>query len=330
MRDKGAYMRLGVHRSRGNWGQRVARIGAGFAALALVVALGSAQPAADQGAPSRGILLLAHGGSPQWNEGVLKVARAVNQATPTEVAFGMASRASIQAAIDALTARGVTEILAVPLFVSSHSSVVTSTEFLLGLRKDAPADLAVFAKMDHARHGAPAVPAGHGDHAPAADPASPVVTRLPVRMTPALDRHVLVGQILADRARAISAAPADEAVILVAHGPVPDEDNQRWLADMAVLAQHVRAAAPFAAVDYLTVRDDAGPAMREAATLGLRDVVARHSAAGRRVLVVPHLLSFGGIEQGIRKRLEGLDYTMTTQALMPDDRIIEWVLLNAR
>ena len=37
--------------------------------------------------------------------------------------------------------RGVTEIVAVPLFVSSQSSVITSTEYLLGLRVDAPNDL---------------------------------------------------------------------------------------------------------------------------------------------------------------------------------------------
>jgi len=48
------------------------------------------------------------------------------------------------------------------------------------------------------------------------------------------------------------------------------------------------------------------------------------------VLIVPHLMSFGGIEQGVRKRLEGLAYTMTAQALMPDDRIVEWVRVSAR
>ena len=37
----------------------------------------------------------------------------------------------------------------------------------------------------------------------------------------------------------------------------------------------------------------------------------------------PHLLSFGGIEQGIRKRLEGLAYTMAPKALIPDSRIQE-------
>ena len=99
---------------------------------------------------------------------------------------------------------------------------------------------------------------------------------------------------------------------------------------MKVLAEQVRAAAPFASVDYMTVRDDAGAVMREAATKDLRDRVEQQVAAGRTVLIVPHLMSFGGIEQGLRKRLEGLSYLMTAQALMPDERIVEWVRASTR
>lgn len=283
--------------------------------------------AAAQSPGTTGVLLLAHGGSAEWNGRVADVVKTVNATAPTEVAFGMASRASIQQAVDKLAARGVSEIIAVPLFVSSHSSVITSTEYLLGLRAEAPRDLAIFAKMDHSSHGA----AVEHDHAALpADPTSPVTSSVKIRMTSALNRHPLIGAIVADRARAISIDPENEAVIIVAHGPVPDDDNQRWLEDMAVLAQQTRTAAPYPSVDYLTVRDDAGPAMREAATRELRQKVQAQLAAGRRVLVVPHLMSFGGIEQGIRKRLEGLDYTMTTQALMPDDRIVQWVLASIR
>lgn len=281
-------------------------------------------------APGTGVLLLAHGGSAQWNERVADVARRVGMSHPVEVAFGMASRSAIQAAVDKLTARGVANIVAVPLFVSSHSSVITSTEYLLGLREDAPDDLAIFAKMNHSSHGAPAAAADHSGHAVPADPLARVTLTVPVRLTDALNQHPLIGQIAADRATSISQAPAGEAVILVAHGPVPDDDNRKWLADMAVLAESVKAAAPFASVEYMTVRDDAGPAMREAATKELRAKVEAQSAMGRRVLVVPHLMSFGGIEQGVRKRLEGLEYTMTTQGLMPDDRIVEWVIASAR
>jgi hypothetical protein len=296
---------------------------------AILCVLVAAAPAFAGQTPSKtGVLLLAHGGQPQWNERVQDVARRVNQHMPAEVAFGMATRANIKTAIDQLVARGVTNIVAVPLFVSSHSSVITSTEYLLGLRQEAPADLAKFAKMSHGSSSG-----GGGEHAahePAVDAASPIKSGVPVRITPAFNRHALIGAILADRARSISAAPASEAVIVVAHGPVPEDDNRRWLEDMSVLADHVRKAAPFASVDYMTVRDDAGPAIREAATAELREKVQAQRAAGRRVLIVPHLMSFGGIEKGLLKRLEGLDYTMTTQALMPDDRIVEWVLASAR
>jgi sirohydrochlorin ferrochelatase len=304
----------------------MALVGGVLAAGAGIASARQPSPAAP--AAATGVLLLAHGGQPQWNERVTDVARRVNDRQPAEVAFGMASRASLQAAVDKLTARGVTEIVAVPLFVSSHSSVITATEYLLGLRNDAPADLALFAKMNHGSDGAAADP--HASHAAAVDPASPVKTPARIRMTAAFDRHPLIGAIAADRAKSISTNPSNEAVILVAHGPVPDDDNRRWLDDMSVLAQQVQAAAPYASVHYLTVRDDAGPAIREAATRELRDNVQSQIAKGRRVLIVPHLMSFGGIEQGLRQRLEGLEYTMTTQALMPDDRIVQWVIASAR
>ena len=71
-----------------------------------------------------GILLLAHGGSATWNAAVNDLRARVDERVPTEVAFGMATRAAIQAAVDRLTERGVREIVGVPLFISSHSSVV--------------------------------------------------------------------------------------------------------------------------------------------------------------------------------------------------------------
>jgi sirohydrochlorin ferrochelatase len=291
-------------------------------ALVLAVAL-AAGPRAENRSGA-GILLLAHGGSPQWNERVAGVAAEVDRQFATEVALGMASRASIQNAVNRLEARGVREIVAVPLFVSSWSSVIRSTEYLLSLRREAPSELAIFAKMDHSAHGAgPAAPLP-----PAEDGTLPVRARVPVRITPALNRHELIGQILADRAIEISREPAQEAVLLVAHGPVPEDDNRLWLDDMTSLAQHVRAARRFSAVHVLTVRDDAAAPLKAKATAELRDLVQAETIAGRRVLIVPHLMSFGGIEQGVRKRLEGLDYVMASQALMPDARIAQWVLAS--
>ncbi len=286
-------------------------------ALVLAGSIFAAQPSKP------GILLLAHGGSPAWDDTVRVLASRVDGQQPTEVAFGMASRPAIQAAVDRLAARGATSVVAVPLFVSSHSSVVTSTEYLLGLRAEAPPALAVFARM---KHGAD----GHSAHGEAnEDGTTPVRVRVPIRMTAAFNDDAIVSEILLTRVKTISQNPSDEAVVLVAHGPVPDDDNRRWLADMAVVASRIRGAVPFAAVDFLTVRDDAPAPIRDAATAELRELVARRAQEGRRVLVAPLVVSFGGIEAGIRKRLEGLEYAITAQGLLPDDRLVDWVLRKA-
>ena len=272
-----------------------------------------------------GILLLAHGGSKQWNNEVNKIASLVNGNVPVEVAFGMATKRNIQGAIDRLIARGIGEIVAVPLFVSSHSSVITSTEYLLGLRKEAPKELAVYARMNH----------GHGEHQahqaddPTFDPTAPVKSSVRIRMTNALNRHSIVSDILLSRLRSVSAEPGREVGVIVAHGPVSDEENDKWLADMAALVGPIVKARTFKRIEYLTVRDDAPAPIRAQAAAQLRSVVERATSEGNQVLIVPLLLSYGGIEEGIKQRLQGLNYIMCRQALLPDERLARWVLLSA-
>lgn len=283
--------------------------------------------------PSRpGILLLAHGGSAQaWNEEVRHVADQVDRTMPTEVAFGMATRSSIQAAVSRLAARKVTGIVAVPLFISSHSSIIDSTSYLLGLRPQAPEDLKMFAEMDNGSGGM-AMDHGSMKHDPAmhSDATKPISSPVPIRMTSALDHHPIVAGILRDRAASISQDPAKEVVVLVAHGPVPEDENKLWLADMNVLADQLHHESHYAGIDCLTLRDDAGKHVRGAATKRLRKTVKKIAKSGKTALIVPLLLSYGGIEDGLRKRLDGLTYRMPSQALLPDRRIVDWVIDSAR
>lgn len=280
-----------------------------------------------------GILLLAHGGAPSWNALVTDLAARVNKQAPIEVAFGMADRSTMQAAVDRLVQRGVQRIVAVPLFVSSHSSVFESSEYLLGARPKAPADLRLFASMRHDAGGmtmAPAPAAHHSGSTETSDGMRPVTSPVPIRFGHALDHHPAVAAILAARAREMSRTPASEVVVIVAHGPTSDKENQLWVRDMEMVSKEVREAAAFVRVDYLTVRDDAPAAVREQAAQHLRDTVARAASEGHRVLLVPLLLAYGGIEEGVRKRLEGFDYQMATQGLLPDERLVQWVLESAR
>lgn len=295
-----------------------------------IFVLGLASVIAQTPDPKVGVIILAHGGKANWNEEVMKVRAEVDKVYPAEVALGMASRRTIQAAADKLAARGVERIVAVPLFISSHSTVITSTEYLLGKRDDAPADLAKFAKMDHGSGSSDA--GGHGSHGgghsshSAYDGTKPIDTKLPVVMTRALDDHPKVAEILTARAKALGGTPANEVVIVVAHGPVTDESNRKWLADMSSLVATMKKETAFKRIEYMTVRDDAPEPIRSQATAELRAIVEKAKAENAEALIVPLLLSFGGIEEGVKKRLSGLTYKMSPQGLLPDPLLARWVL----
>jgi hypothetical protein len=169
----------------------------------------------------------------------------------------------------------------------------------------------------------------HDTAAAAAAGMKPVASPVPIRMVPALDTHAIVASILVDRAASISRDPAHEVVILVAHGPVPEDDNKLWLRDMRSLADQMRDGSHYVAIDCLTLRDDADDPVRDAATAQLRQKVEQITKDGNTALIVPLILSYGGIEGGLRKRLDGLTYRMPSQALLPDKRIVRWVIESA-
>ena len=83
-------------------------------------------------------------------------------------------------------------------------------------------------------------------------------------------------------------------------------------------------------IEYLTVRDRRPEPIRAQAAAELRSVVERATGEGQKVLLVPLLISFGGIEKGIEQRLKELSFTMSQQGLLPDERLAKWVIQAAR
>jgi len=148
--------------------------------------------------------------------------------------------------------------------------------------------------------------------------------KVPVRITQALDADPLVAGILADRARAMSADAGRESLVLVAHGPLNDEDDRKWLADLAELGRAVKERLPFREVEAATIRDDAPREERDAAVRRLRAAVERLSKSSE-VLVVPVLLARGGIERKIPRELDGLLFRWSGQTLAPHPNLALWV-----
>ncbi len=247
-----------------------------------------------------GVLILAHGGSSRWNQAVRKIVREAKLSQPKEIVFGMGMHApevkELQQAIRNLEQRGVARIIAVPLLVSSHSEVMQQYQYLLGARA----------------HGT-----WEGE-------IKPVAARVPVAITAALDDDPAVVQILLQRAQAISRRPQEERLVLVAHGPVSDEHNAAWLTVMDRIGQQLQRAGGFREVVPVTLRDDAAPEVVARATEQLRAVVQAGSQRGR-VLVVPLLISVGGIEEKISQRLNGLSYVQSEEVLLPHPALAQWI-----
>ncbi len=287
--------------------------------MKFVLAFLAASWAADAPA-SYGVLLLAHGGDAQWNREVEAVGRDLRAKVPVEIAFGMADQAAISEAVRRLEARGPAKIVAVPLFVNSESEVMDQTRFVLGLRSEPSKTLGdALRAMGEAHAGHPGAAAHSHSFS-----TERVKIRSPFVLTPALDEHPVVLDILAERAKALSKDPSREVVLLVGHGPVDEKAHRAWSRTLRNLSGELRKRGGYRAVRGATLRDDAPPAVRAKAVQELRALVTRSAVEGR-VLVVPYLMAKGGIEGKVLDALKGLKFAWDAKTLMPHPAIARWV-----
>lgn len=292
-----------------------------------------------------GVMVLAHGGSQEWNQMIVDATKKVSAQYPTDIAFGMALPRTMQASIDKLERMGVETIVVVPLFISSHSFIIRQSEYLLGTREELADPPLV---MDHAMD-APAAPTtqSHGNDSHAMGHSSSqqmpdhsmhdqkmtlerLRTNSKIIFTKPLDDNPIVAKIIYQRIEELSKKPSNEMVILVGHGPNPEEDNKKWISDMESVSDQVRAMQKKSGkvskmILAVTVRDDADPAIYNQAKENLRNLVIQGGKQGD-VIVVPLFLSRGGAEQKIVTRLEGLTYLWSGNTLLPDPGISDFLV----
>jgi hypothetical protein len=130
-----------------------------------------------------------------------------------------------------------------------------------------------------------------------------------------------MGKILAERARHLSRVPDKEDVLVLAHGPADDDENDRWLARIDARADEIRRVLPLHSVRVETLRED-WPDKRAAAEQRIRAFVARAAENGRRVIVIPFRLHGFGPYAEV---LDGLEYVADGRGLLPDARVTRWI-----
>ena len=130
-----------------------------------------------------------------------------------------------------------------------------------------------------------------------------------------------MGDVLAGRAQSLSKDPQREDVLILAHGPGDDAENERWLKELDARAAVVRKALPFRAVRVETLRED-WPEKRAPAEQRIRTFVEQSAKTGGRALVIPfRVQGFGPYA----KVLEGLEYVSDGQGLIPHPSVTQWI-----
>lgn len=281
------------------------------AAAALLLAV-VASPAAAQGRV--GTLILAHGGDKGWNDQVRTIAGQVNTGGPVQVSFLMGPEAPqhrFQDAAERLEQAGATQIVVVPLLVSSHSGHYEQIRWLAG-------ETEVLEEMMQ-----------HHLHMAGIERAD---VNVPIHVARAIDDSPEVARVLAERALAMQAQPAGRALYLLGHGPNDDEAYAQWMRNLRPVADSVRAATGFAQVGVGLVRDDAPAEVRAAAVAKVRaEIQAQHAATGQPVIVVPVLISRGSVsEVKFRADLQGLPVVYSGEPLLPHPGLSRWIEARVR
>lgn len=283
-----------------------------FVAAAVVVTAGCASAPQDPTPTSptdsrdrAGLLVMAHGGSDEWNETVAEVVAPVREEVPVAVAFGMADPATMADGLDSLRLMGVTHVAVIRMFISGQS-FLPQTRYLLGLSDERP-EFFVHAE---------------GESVP---PPGMISRGLVVATHEAglmdSDEATL---ILSERARASSNRPEQTSVLLLAHGMGDEKRNEEVKIAMGRVSAAI-AHAGFGSVFAATLRED-WPEKRKVVERQVREFVGTEAEAGRQVIVVPMRLSGFGPYAEV---LDGLEYS-STEGLLPHPAVTEWIRNTGR
>jgi sirohydrochlorin cobaltochelatase len=235
-----------------------------------------------------GVLVIAHGSrSSRWVRLVDDAVKQVKTEHPLTVGFlELVEGRKIQDGIDALEAQGVNRIFAIPLFASSGSKHIEEIRFMLGLT----------------------------GRLPAASDVAPLNVHAKVAMSPAMDDHPYIAEMLAKRIQALIRKPEEEAVLLVGHGNELPGFKEKWEAGMNGLVKQLRRKFPLACITSASLSSD--------------ELQKRADALSQkyRVLVLPLFLSEGYFtDQLIPSRLEGLKVEYLRSAYLPDPGVSRWM-----
>lgn len=253
-----------------------------------------------------GVIVMAHGGSVEWNQSVENSLAHLETLYPVEIAFGMADAESLESAVRRLEAKQVKQAGVVRLFVSGESWYERTSQ-ILGIEEGAPEK-----PFSHQTTSHGAMSMGYWK----------IDTNIHFNLsTQGLAEAQEMDQVLLSRVQEMSSNPASEVVAIIAHGPADDEENERWISEIGERARLLQQQLRISDVRVFTLRED-WEQKRENAEEQIRAYIKEADASGLTAMVVPYRVQGFGPYADV---LDGLNYIADQKGLTPHANVALWV-----
>lgn len=256
--------------------------------------INEAAPATDK---TIGFIIMPHGATAPYNDGVIAaMPEKIVGRYPTAYAFGMASPFTIEQAVRALETAGVRHAVFLRLF-SMPDHFREASDYILGLEPAPPA---------HSHGGVPAR----------------VRTAIRFVTLGGYQADPLISGILKDRILEASENPSRESVILLSHGAMSDAADaaNRAVVEGNIADIETMLKTPFRDIRAMSLRED-WPDKRAEAVREIRAAIEAANEDGRAIVVSNRLYGSGSYAD----YLEGVDYAMNGQGLIPHANFTRWV-----
>lgn len=195
----------------------------------------------------------------------------------------------IQDGIYKMEAQGVTDIIVVPLFVSSGSTHIDEISYALGVIEQPLLETDMV----------------------------PFEIKARIHFTSPMDDDPVIAEIIYDKMKELSVAGGKEILLLIGHGSVEAGFHEKWHHGMVQLAGRLKTLGGYEEADTAMLLPDQ---VRSKMTAWAQNK-PEHT-----VIVAPLFLSEGYFtRQVIPSRLEGFAYRYNGRALLPSPLISQWI-----
>ena len=254
-------------------------------------------PVSSQGSQNYGVLIMAHGYGPGGDLDLFNSVQSVGELYQTTLSMGMSMMTSshVICSVNEMIDKDVEKIFVVPVSSTAHNTLVRQWNYIFSLEEQF-----AYSEVDR-------------------------ITNERIVMLEPINDDIYAKKIILEYTNEISSDPANEVLIIIAHGPIDQADNEIELRLMNNIGEYIKKHSSIQTVESFTLQDDAPKTIRDQNLKRIKAFMNASNEDGKRILMVSNLMSGKGIQKKIEEDFEGIDYTFNPKGLLTHPYYIDWI-----